>query len=399
MKKGVVIVNEKGVPFLKSGQMWMFRNNLVSMKDCEEGDIADVISEDGEYLGTGFVSEKSHITVRILTHDRNVEINDAFFEEKIRDAYAFRKVTNRNNLSDMRLIFGDGDGLPGLTVDRYNGVLVTQIISSGMEKRKSEVYAALLKVLREDGQAIEGIYERNDVKAREKEFLPLYKGFYGEFTCGTEQIIHENGLKIYVDIEDGQKTGYFLDQKRNRLLIREISEGLRVCDCFSHTGGFALNAAKGNAIHVDSVDVSATALAQGKRNAQLNGLTNIDFVQADVFEYLDEIQPDQYDLIILDPPAFTKSRKTVFKAYNGYKQINKKAMEVLKCNHGYLATCSCSRYMETALFEQMLKEASLEAGVELKQVSVTQQNSDHPIVWSMSETSYLKFYIFQVNPL
>lgn len=399
MKKGVVIVNEKGVPFLKSGQMWMFRNNLVSMKDCEEGDIADVISEDGEYLGTGFVSEKSHITVRILTHDRNVEINDAFFEEKIREAYAFRKVTNRNNLSDMRLIFGDGDGLPGLTVDRYNGVLVTQIISSGMEKRKSEVYAALLKVLQEDGQVIEGIYERNDVKAREKEFLPLYKGFYGEFTCGTEQIIHENGLKIYVDIEDGQKTGYFLDQKRNRLLIREISEGLRVCDCFSHTGGFALNAAKGNAIHVDSVDVSATALAQGKRNAQLNGLTNIDFVQADVFEYLDEIQPDQYDLIILDPPAFTKSRKTVFKAYNGYKQINKKTMEVLKCNHGYLATCSCSRYMETALFEQMLKEASLEAGVELKQVSVTQQNSDHPIVWSMSETSYLKFYIFQVNPL
>ena len=156
MKKGVVIVNEKGVPFLKSGQMWMFRNNLVSMKDCEEGDIADVISEDGEYLGTGFVSEKSHITVRILTHDRNVEINDAFFEEKIREAYAFRKVTNRNNLSDMRLIFGDGDGLPGLTVDRYNGVLVTQIISSGMEKRKSEVYAALLKVLREDGQVIEG---------------------------------------------------------------------------------------------------------------------------------------------------------------------------------------------------------------------------------------------------
>ena len=397
MKKARVIIDEKGVPFIKQGQMWMFRSNLISMSDCSEGDIGDIFSEKGEYLGTGFVSAKSHITVRLLTHDARQEINASFFEKKIREAWYFRKITNYENLDNIRVIFGDADGLPGLTVDRYGNVLVCQIISAGMEVRKESLYGLLLKVLQEEGQDVRYVYERNDVKAREKEGLPLYKGFFGE-TTDTQKIIQENGLKIYVDIEDGQKTGYFLDQKRNRLLIRELSRNLNVCDCFSHTGGFALNAALGKARHVVSVDVSKTALDQGKRNAELNHLSNISFHQADVFDYLDTLKPGEFDLIILDPPAFTKSRKTVLKAYNGYKRINRQAMEVLK-GGGFLATCSCSRYMETELFEKMLKEASREAGVVLKQVSVTQQNCDHPILWTMSETSYLKFYIFQVNAL
>lgn len=282
--------------------------------------------------------------------------------------------------------------MPGLTIDRYNSVLVSQITCFGLEKNKAVLYQALLHVLREEG--IEAIYERNDVKSREKEGLSLYKGFYyGE--ADTVQVIHENGLKLNVDIENGQKTGYFLDQKSNRVLVRHLAKGKTVLDCFTHTGGFALNAALGEAKHVTAVDVSNTALEEGRANAKLNGLENVSFVQADVFDYLDTLKHHQFDFIILDPPAFTKSRRTVMKAYNGYKRINMQAMHVLR-DGGYLATCSCSRYMECDLFEKMLREAAQEVGVTLKQISVTQQNADHPILWNMEESSYLKFYIFQI---
>ena len=391
-----VIISDQGAAFLEKGQMWMYANNLDSEIDTmENGCEADIETHDGKYLGTGYLSKKSHIPVRILTKDKDAVLDSAFFEKKIRDAWNFRKTTNRKNLDNIRIIFGEADGLPGLTADRYNNVIVTQITSFGLDQRKEMIYAALLKVLKEDGQKIDAIYERNDVKSREKEGLTLYKGFYGEGRADTVQVISENGLKLNVDIENGQKTGYFLDQKSNRVLLGEMAYGKRVLDCFTHTGGFALNAAYGNAKEVIGVDVSETALAQARENAKLNHLENVSFVQADVFVYMDTLKEHEFDIIVLDPPAFTKSKRTVMKAYNGYKRINKQAMHVLR-GGGYLITCSCSRYMETDLFEKMLREAAMEEKVVLKQVSVTQQNSDHPILWTMKETSYLKFFIFQI---
>lgn len=391
-----VKITDQGAAFLKQGQSWMYRNNLASdISHYENGGVCDIESESGEYLGTGLLSKNSHITVRILTYDRNEEINEEFFLKRITDAWNFRKTVEKDNLSNCRVIFGEADFLPGLTVDRYNEVLVTQITCFGLEIRKDMIYRALLDVLQKDGQDVRGIYERNDVQSRTKEGLSLYKGFYGDVTLPTVQVISENGLLLNVDIENGQKTGYFLDQKSNRVLLRNMAYGKKVLDCFTHTGGFALNAAYGKAEMVTAVDVSDVALSEGRANAKLNHLSNITFVQADVFDYLDTLKHGQFDIIVLDPPAFTKSRKTVMKAYNGYKRINMQAMNVLR-NGGYLITCSCSRYMETELFEKMLKEAALETGVRLKQISVTQQNADHPILWTMNETSYLKFFIFQV---
>ena len=281
-------------------------------------------------------------------------------------------------------------------MDRYNDILVTQISTYGLDIRKDMIYECLLEVLQNDGQDVKGIYERNDIQVRIKEGLEMYKGYWRNADLPTKTIIDENGLKLHVDVENGQKTGYFLDQKSNRVLLRNIAHGKRVCDCFSHTGGFALNAAFGNASKVTSVDVSQTALDQGYRNACLNHIEDrIEFVKADVFKFLDTCEKGAYDIIVLDPPAFTKSRKTVNAAYNGYKYINKKAMELLE-KGGYLITATCSRFMEIDNFEKMLREAALEANVTLKQVSVTQQNHDHPILWTMEETSYLKFYIFQI---
>lgn len=390
MNNQIVKINDKGAPFLENGQMWMYSNNVDSdISSIENGSVVDIQTNAGKYLGTGYFCSTSHITVRIFSKSHE-ELNFDFFQKKIQEAWNYRKTVEPTNLTNVRVIFGEADGIPGLTVDRYNHVLVTQITCFGIEKNKDMIYQALLKVI--DG--IEAIYERNDVKAREKEGLPLYKGFY-QGNTDTIQVINENGLKLNVDIENGQKTGYFLDQKSNRILIRHLSKDKRVLDCFTHTGGFTLNAALGNAKEVIGVDVSNTALLEARKNAELNHLTNVSFVQADVFDYLDTLKENEFDLIILDPPAFTKSRRTIMKAYNGYKRINKQAMHVLK-NGGYLATCSCSRYMETDLFEKMLKEAALEEGVRLKQISVTQQNSDHPILWSMEESSYLKFFIFQI---
>lgn len=390
-------ISPEGEVFLKKGQMWMYRNNVVDLDESiENGSEVDILTMSDEYLGTGFFSKESHVLVRILTKNRNEVFNRNFFKDRIRFAYEFRKTVDMDNISNCRLVFGEADELPGLTVDRYNDILVTQISSYGFDIRKDMIYECLMEVLLEDGQDVKGIYERNDIQVRVKEGLEMYKGYWKNENLPTQTIIDENGLKLHVDVENGQKTGYFLDQKSNRVLLRKIAHGKKVCDCFSHTGGFALNAAFGNASHVTSVDVSQTALDQGLRNAQLNHLEDrMSFVKADVFKYLDEIEKGQFDIIVLDPPAFTKSRKTVMNAYNGYKRINKRAMEVLN-RGGYLITCTCSRFMEIDNFEKMLREAAQEAGVTLKQVSVTQQNADHPILWTMEETSYLKYYIFQL---
>ena len=392
-----IMISNEGASWLDKGQMWMYKNNLEYLNDdIENGELVDIVTPQKCYLGTGFLSKESHITVRILSKDRNEVIDREFFKKRIEQAYEFRKTVEFDNLTNCRLVFGEADLLPGLTVDRYNDILVCQISSYGLDKVKDMIYELLLEVLNSDGQEIKGIYERNDIHVRSKEGLPLEKGFWKNAKLETSTTINENGLYLNVDVENGQKTGYFLDQKSNRVLLRKIAHGKKVLDCFSHTGGFALNAAYGHASQVVAVDVSKTALDQGYKNALLNHLENkISFVQADVFDYLDELKNGDFDIIVLDPPAFTKSRRTINKAYNGYKRINKQAMSVLK-NGGYLITCSCSRFMETAHFEQMLRESAEEAGVILKQVSVTQQNADHPILWKMEETSYLKFYVFQI---
>ena len=395
--KPFVRISEDGEKFLRKGQMWMYRNNVIEFDESiENGAPVDIITIHDEYLGTGFISKESHITVRILTKNRNEELDKKFFKDRIQFAYDFRKTVERENITNCRLIFGEADQFPGLVVDRYNDLLVAQISSYGLDIRKDMIYESLLEVLQEDGQDVKGVYERNDIAVRTKEGLETYKGFWRNAELPTKTIINENGLKLHIDIENGQKTGYFLDQKSNRVLLRNLAYGKRVLDCFTHTGGFALNAAYGQASHVTAVDVSQTALDQGYRNAQLNHLEDrMSFVKADVFKYLDECKKGEFDIIVLDPPAFTKSRKTVANAYGGYKRINIQAMNLLN-RGGYLITATCSRYMELNDFEKMLRESAMEAGVTLKQVSVTQQNADHPILWSMDETSYLKFYIFQL---
>lgn len=392
-----VIISEEGEAWLNKGQMWMYRNNAVNLDETiENGSLVDIMTTHDEYMGTGFISMNSHITVRILSKDLGDVFDQEFFKRRIKFAYDFRKTLESENITNCRLIFGEADQLPGLTVDRYNDILVTQISSYGVEKIKDMLYELLLEVLKEDGQDIKGIYERNDISVRTKEGLSLEKGFWRESDLSTKTVIDENGLKLNVDVENGQKTGYFLDQKSNRVLLRKMSHGKRVLDCFTHTGGFALNAAYGNAAEVVAVDVSQTALDQAYENAKMNHLEDrMSFVKADVFKYLDECESGRYDIIVLDPPAFTKSRKTIDHAYSGYKKINMKAMKLLG-RGGYLITCSCSRFMEIDNFEKMLREAAYECGVTLKQVSVTQQNHDHPILWTMEETSYLKFYIFQI---
>ena len=393
-----ITISNEGETWLQKGQMWMYRNNLVQANEkIPDGGIVNIISNDGTYYGTGFYSPISHITCRILTKDESETIDQAFFEKRIRFAYDYRKTVEPNNLSNCRYVFGEADLLPGLVVDCYNDILVTQISNTGMEQHKQMIYDILLEVFKENDHIIQAIYERNDIKVREKEGLTTYKGFfYNPNHISPQTIINENGIQLQVDIENGQKTGYFLDQKSNRVLLRNIARGKRVLDCFSHTGGFALNAAYGNAKAVTAVDVSNVALQQGYQNAKLNHLEDkIQFVQADVFDYLENLKDNEFDIIVLDPPAFTKSRKTVNSAYYGYKNINMKAMNVLR-NGGYLITCSCSRFMETKLFEQMLLESAKECGVILRQISVTQQNPDHPILWTMDETSYLKYFIFQI---
>ncbi|MEG0592187.1 MAG: class I SAM-dependent rRNA methyltransferase [Coprobacillus sp.] len=392
-----ITISTEGEKWLDKGQMWMYSNNAENIDETiKNGELVDIMTTTNRYMGTGFISKESHITVRILSKNPNEIIDREFFKKRIQFAYDFRKTLEGSNITNCRLIFGEADELPGLTVDRYNDILVSQMSSYGLDKNKDMLYELLLEVLHEDGQDVKGIYERNDIKVREKEGLIQEKGYWKNAQLPTTTVINENGLKLNVDVENGQKTGYFLDQKENRVLLRKMSHDKKVLDCFSHTGGFALNAAYGNAKSVVAVDVSQTALDQGYANAKLNNLQDrMSFIKADVFDYLDECEKGQYDIIVLDPPAFTKSRRTINNAYNGYKRINMQAMKLLR-DGGYLITCSCSRFMETDNFEKMLREAAHETGVTLKQVSVTQQNHDHPILWTMEETSYLKFYIFQI---
>ena len=399
-----IIITPKGEAALTGGHPWVYEGEVTAVDGAaEDGGLVDVVSRRGSWLGCGFYNSRSKIRVRLVSRNANDDFSDAFWERRIRYAWEYRKtVMGETDSRCCRVIFGEADLFPGLTVDRFESVLVTQTLSLGMERIKSRLFPLLVKVLREDGQDIRGIYERNDVAIRELEGMAQGKGWYplpGETPPAQTTVdIVENGIRYTVDFENGQKTGFFLDQKYNRLAVSRLAKGRTVLDCFTHTGSFALNAARGGAAHVTAVDVSEFAVQCAVENARRNGLDGVmDCMAANVFDLLPQLekQPRKYDFIILDPPAFTKSRKTVASAMTGYKEINYRAMKLLP-RGGYLATCSCSHFATEELFIKMLRSAARDAGVQLRQIEARQQCADHPILWGVEETNYLKFFIFQV---
>lgn len=398
-------VTPKAERSARKGHPWVFSDEIVRIEGTyENGDLVDVMNGKGKYIGTGFVNDNSKIRVRIISTNANDKFDEAFYERRLRYALEYRRTVMGDDFKYCRLIFGEADFFPGLTVDRFGDILVTQVLSLGIELRKKMIFELLCKILRESGEEVRGLYERNDVRIRLLEGMEEYTGFYPlegfeEGSCPTEIIITENGIKYHVDIAKGQKTGFFLDQKYNRQAIARISKDKKVLDCFTHTGAFALNAAMGGAASVTAVDISADAVAMTNANAKLNGLENkVKAIEANVFDLLTELadkKSHEYDFIILDPPAFTKSSSTVANAIRGYKEINLKAMKLLP-RGGYLATCSCSHFMKEDLFIDMLHDAAADAAVTLRQVEVRQQSPDHPVLWNVPETYYLKFFIFQV---
>ena len=399
-----ITVTPKGERALTSGHPWVYEGEVVSLEGAaEDGGLVDVVSRRGSWLGCGFYNSRSKIRVRLVSRNANDDFSDEFWTRRLRYAWEYRKaVMGETDSRCCRIIFGEADFFPGLTVDRFEDVLVAQVLSLGMERIKHRLFPLLADILRQDGQTIRGVYERNDAAIRELEGMEPGKGWYplpGETPPSQTTVdIVENGIRYTVDFENGQKTGFFLDQKYNRLAVAKLARGRTVLDCFTHTGSFALNAAKGGAKHVTAVDVSEFAVQCAAENARRNGLDGVmDCVAANVFDLLPQLekQPRKYDFIILDPPAFTKSRKTVASAMTGYKEINYRAMKLLP-RGGYLATCSCSHFATEELFIKMLRSAARDAGVQLRQIEARQQCADHPILWGVEETNYLKFFIFQV---
>ena len=398
-------VTKKAELSIVQGHPWVYADEITDAPETqlENGALVDVLSQKGRYLGTGFLSLASKIRVRLLSRNANDTFDEAFWQRRFEYAWAYRKTVLRpEDLTCCRVIFGEADQMPGLTVDRFGTVLVAQILSVGMEVRKEQLLPLLARVLRADGQQIDGIYQRNDAALRDKEGLEQGKGWLeipGEqHPASTETEICENGVYYNVDFENGQKTGFFLDQKFNRREVANIARGKTVLDCFTHTGSFALNAALGGAAHVTAVDVSESAVEMARRNAARNGLEDrMDFVCEDVFDLLPRLEREgsPYDFIILDPPAFTKARRTAQNAMRGYKEINYRAMRLLP-RGGYLATASCSHFASEAMFIKMLHAAAHDAGRQLRQIEVRQQAPDHPILWNVEETDYLKFFLFQV---
>ena len=398
-----VTITKKGQKFLENGHVWVYAEEITAADaNIENGAVVDVLSDKGKYLGSGFYSEHSKIRVRLLSTNANDRYDDGFWARRIRYALDYRRTVYGDDVSACRLIFGEADGFPGLTVDRFNNLLSVQILSFGMDARRDVILPLLADALRADGMPVDGIYIRNDVAIRALEGLEQYKGWFPGFEGpSTLTQIVENGVHYHVDVENGHKTGFFLDQRLNRRALADIAKGKTVLDCFTHTGSFAFNALMGGAKRVTAVDISEEAVSTARKNAELNdfsGKGQLDFLCADVFDLLPALEKEgksPYDLIILDPPAFTKSRKTVKNAERGYKEINYRAMRLLP-RGGYLATCSCSHFMENSLFVKMLHDAAHDAGVSLRQIEARQQAPDHPILMNVPETDYLKFYLFQI---
>lgn len=405
-----IFITEKGERHARSGHPWVFEGEVVRVEgDPTDGDIAVVYTEPrnggkAKFIGSGYYNSHSKIRVRLISTNANDRFDDDFYRRRIRYALDYRKTVMGDDFRASRLIFGEADQFPGLTVDLFEDVLVVQTLSLGTEKVKDLILDTLCGMLPEYGVNVRAVYERNDVNIRTLEGMETFTGYwkpenFPDKPEGDHVIITENGIRYDVDYVNGQKTGFFLDQKYNRQAAAKLAKGRRVLDCFTHTGAFALNCAANGAEHVTAVDISETAIQQTKKNAALNGLTEkMDFVTADVFRLLTDMVNEKrhdYDFIILDPPAFTKSGDTVKDAFRGYKDINMRAMRCLP-RGGYLATCSCSHFMKDELFQKMLDEAAHDAGVTLRQIEVRTQSPDHPILRTVPETFYLKFYTFQI---
>lgn len=393
----VTVVLKKGEGrTLNAGGAWVYDNEIDRIDgDFTNGDIVKIAAFNGFPLGTGFINTNSKIAIRLMSRNSDQTIDDAFIESRVRDAVNYRK--NIIDMSSCRLIFGEADFLPGLVVDKYSDVLVVQSLALGIDRFKEKIVESLKKVLVENGMPIRGVYERSDAKVRTKEGMELVKGFIGAPFDTKVQIV-ENDVKYYVDVEQGQKTGFFLDQKLNRAAIKPLCKGAKVLDCFTHTGSFALNAGIAGAASVLGVDASELAVAEAQENAKLNGLdSTVKFKAADVFDLLPQLEQsgEQFDVVILDPPAFTKSRDSIKKAVKGYKEINLRGMKLVK-DGGYLITCSCSHFMSQELFTDTIAHAARDAKKRLRQIEYRTQAPDHPILWSADESFYLKFYIFQV---
>lgn len=396
MSNAVVTLKKGEGRALKAGGPWIYDNEIESiMGSFENGDIVLVHDFDGYPMGKGFINRNSKICIRMMTRRSDVEIDREFLKKRVQDAWEYRKQTV--DTSSCRVIFGEADFLPGLVVDKFSDVLVVQSLALGIDRMKETIIELLKEILVEDGIQIRGVYERSDAKVRTQEGMERVKGFIGEPFDPLVEII-ENGVKYQVDVKDGQKTGFFLDQKYNRLAIQKLCKGARVLDCFTHTGSFALNAGIAGAAEVTGVDASELAVHQAEENAKLNGLGDrVKFICEDVFELLPELEKkgEKYDVVILDPPAFTKSRNSIKNAVRGYREINLRAMKLVK-DRGFLATCSCSHFMDYELFTQTIGQAARNAHKRLRQVEFRTQAPDHPILWGAGDSYYLKFYIFQV---
>ena len=400
----IITVNEKAARALRAGHPWVYGAETTGPdRPAQNGDIVDVVTQKGRWLGAGFLNDHSKIRVRLLSRNTNDRFDENFWRRRLQYALEYRRTVMGPDFNTSRLIFGEADQFPGLTVDLFGDILVTEVLSLGMETVKHILYPQLVDLLAGYGVKVRALYERNEAALRVKEGLPQEKGFYALPGLATDLDGHvtitENGVQYDVDYINGQKTGFFLDQKYNRRAAASLARGRRVLDCFTHTGAFALNCALGGAEQVTAVDISKDAVELTRRNAALNGLEDrVQAVQADVFDLLTDLAKEKkhpYDYIILDPPAFTKSGATVKNAYRGYKEINLKAMKLLP-RGGYLATCSCSHFMTAPLFCQMLREAAADASVSLRQIEDRRQSPDHPILWGVPETEYLKFYLFQI---
>ena len=381
---------------IKAGGLWVFDNEIATITGhFENGDIVIVHDFDGYPMGKGFINQKSKIRIRMMTRKTDVVIDEAFLRMRLADAWEYRKKTV--DTSSCRIVFGEADFLPGIVIDKFSDVLVVESLALGIERMKEVIIALLKEILKEDGIIIRGVYERSDAKVRTNEGMERVKGFIGE-PFDTDVEIMENGVRYIVDVKDGQKTGFFLDQKYNRLAIQRLCKDAEVLDCFTHTGSFALNAGIAGASHVIGVDASELGCEQARKNAVLNGLQDkVEFVCADVFDLLPKLEKEgrKFDVVILDPPAFTKSRSSVKNAVKGYREINLRGMKLVKPG-GYLATCSCSHFMDYELFTKTIHQAAANVHKRLRQVEYRTQAPDHPILWSADESYYLKFYIFQV---
>lgn len=396
MNEAIVTLKKGEGRTIKAGGMWIFDNEIESiMGSFTDGDIVVIHDFDGYPMGKGFINRNSRIEVRLLTRNSKQEIDGEFLKQRVRDAWEYRKKTV--DTSSCRVIFGEADFLPGLVIDKFSDVLVVESLALGIDRFKLQIVDLLKEILAEDGIKIKGVYERSDAKVRLNEGMERVKGFIGEEFDTNVEIV-ENGVRYIVDVKDGQKTGFFLDQKYNRLAIQKLCKGARVLDCFTHTGSFALNAGIAGAKEVTGVDASQLAVDQATENAKLNGLESVvSFRCEDVFELLPRLEEagEKFDVVILDPPAFTKSRSSIKNAIKGYREINLRAMKLIK-NGGFLATCSCSHFMSYDLFTETINQAARNVHKRLRQVEFRTQAPDHPILWAADESYYLKFYIFQV---